>query len=83
MDGCHLALDPMATSGEHAQRQGRKSQMGGATMTAATSDLRDGNLMTIDPVVIGADAQAGEAERCSRPTTSRGFRSSAATRPSA
>ncbi|MGH2428366.1 MAG: CBS domain-containing protein [Candidatus Limnocylindria bacterium] len=32
-------------------------------MTTATSDLRVGNLMTIDPVVIGADAQAGEAER--------------------
>lgn len=32
-------------------------------MTTATNDLRVGNLMTIDPVVIGADAQASEAER--------------------
>lgn len=32
-------------------------------MTTATKDLRVGNLMTIDPVVIGADAQASEAER--------------------
>jgi CBS domain-containing protein len=32
-------------------------------MTNATSDPRVGNLMTIDPVVIAADAQASEAER--------------------
>ena len=32
-------------------------------MTTAASDLRVGNLMTIDPVVIGPDAQASEAER--------------------
>lgn len=32
-------------------------------MSIATSDLRVGNLMTIDPVVIRADAQASEAER--------------------
>ena len=32
-------------------------------MTIAASDLRVGNLMTIDPVFIGADAQASEAER--------------------
>lgn len=32
-------------------------------MTIAASDLRVGNLMTIDPVVIGPDAPAAEAER--------------------
>lgn len=32
-------------------------------MTIAASDLRVGNLMTIDPVVIGPDAPASEAER--------------------
>lgn len=32
-------------------------------MTIAASDLRVGNLMTIDPVVIRADAPASEAER--------------------
>jgi CBS domain-containing protein len=32
-------------------------------MSTATSDLRVGNLMTIDPVIINADAQASEAER--------------------
>lgn len=32
-------------------------------MTTATNDLRVGDLMTIDPVVIGADAQASDAER--------------------
>jgi CBS domain-containing protein len=32
-------------------------------MTIAARDLRVGNLMTIDPVVIHADAQVSEAER--------------------
>jgi CBS domain-containing protein len=32
-------------------------------MTIAASDLRVGNLMTIDPVVIGPEAPASEAER--------------------
>lgn len=32
-------------------------------MSSATSDLRVGSLMTVDPVVISADAQASEAER--------------------
>lgn len=32
-------------------------------MSIATNDLRVGNLMTIDPVVISADAPASEAER--------------------
>lgn len=32
-------------------------------MTSMTSELRVGNLMTIDPVVVGADAQASEAEQ--------------------
>jgi CBS domain-containing protein len=32
-------------------------------MTTAASDLRVGNLMTSHPVVIGADAEASEAER--------------------
>lgn len=32
-------------------------------MATVASDLRVGNLMTIDPVVIGVDAQASEAER--------------------
>jgi CBS domain-containing protein len=32
-------------------------------MTIAARDLRVGNLMTIDPVVIQADAQVSEAER--------------------
>jgi CBS domain-containing protein len=34
-----------------------------ATMTTAASDLRVGNLMTIHPILIGADAPASEAER--------------------
>lgn len=32
-------------------------------MTVATNTLRVGNLMTVDPVVIDADAPASEAER--------------------
>jgi CBS domain-containing protein len=57
-----MALDPKAKPGEHARDKACDPNWS-AIMTTATGDLRVGNLMTIGPVVIGADAQASEAER--------------------
>ena len=49
-------------------------------MTIAGADLRVGNLMTIDPVVIVPDAPASEAERLIKAhRVSRACRSSAIT----
>src|SRR5688572_8525568 len=53
-----MALDLRGTKGKHGCRNASPE----VTMHAAI-DLRVGDLMTVDPVVVGPDASAAEAER--------------------
>jgi CBS domain-containing protein len=58
-----MALDPVPAQVEHLRDNSGAIRRRSEVMTIAARDLRVGNLMTIDPVVIDADAPAIEVER--------------------